>query len=88
MSNADKHDAAPVTVAPIVGRYLVRGYCFVPAECKMIVEASSAEEAIKKAKVSDWKKSIVSNSHDNHCAFDWQPIAEQLSTPNNRIDHQ
>lgn len=62
-------------------KYRVHGYCFVPQEAEIIVEAESEDEAIKIAGKA-WKKNkcalIVPMSAEENSAFDWQPSAQRL----------
>jgi hypothetical protein len=60
-------------------KYRVRGVCFVPTECEMIVEAGSESEAISKALGSRWQQHILQNSSDEASAFDWEPTADAVS---------
>lgn len=70
------------SVERLVRRYRVSGICFVPHDVEMYVEATTAEEAIAKAKGSRWQAHIVGNSSDESSAFDWLPAAEELYSTN------
>ena len=62
-------------------KYRVHGYCLIPAEAQIEVEADSEKEALHKAML-EWKNSkcslIIQNSHGENSAFDWKPTAHTL----------
>lgn len=61
--------------------YRVRGYCLVPCEALVEVQACSEAEALKQANAiwEDRKTGIIDQgSCDYDAAFDWQPSAELL----------
>lgn len=62
-------------------KFQVKGYCLVPHSVCMEIEANSPEEAILKAKSSDWRYHIESNSGDERSADEWEPFAEEISCP-------
>jgi hypothetical protein len=61
------------------GKYLVSGYCVVPAKAELEVEADTPAEAVRIAR-AEWRRDhrslLVPNSADEGSAFDWQPTAE------------
>lgn len=77
-------EPAPI---PTKTKYRVHGYCLMPAEAEIEVEAGSAEEALQNA-MAAWgtnKRALIDrNSVDEGAAFDWQPTAELL-TPNTKV---
>lgn len=64
-------------------KFQVKGFCLVPCEASIEVEASSEADALKKARVA-WANShsmlIDQGSVDFSAAFDWQPSAEKLNS--------
>ena len=63
-------------------RYRVHGFCLVPTECQMTVEAASPEEAVRVALASRWTDHIDSQGADERSAFDWRPDAQEIESPN------
>lgn len=65
-----------------MAKYRVHGYCLVPCEALIEVDASSEAEALQKARLA-WNANkaavICGNSADERAACDWQPTAELLS---------
>lgn len=61
---------------PVVRRYRVHGYCMVPHECAMEIEASNPHEALLKAMASNWRYYI--DHGDDRAATDWQPTVEEI----------
>lgn len=55
-------------------RFEASGVCFVPAECKMVVEAESPQDAVRVARASDWRKHIVGGSTDESSAWGWEDL--------------
>lgn len=63
-------------------RYRVHGYCLVPTECTMTVDALSPEDAVRIALASKWTEHIDQNGGDDRSAIDWRPDAEEVQSPN------
>lgn len=61
---------------PAPRRYLVTGYCLVPALVSMEVTARSQFEAEVAALAADWEEHIT--EVDKDCAHDWKPSAREL----------
>lgn len=59
--------------------YRVHGYCMVPCEAEILIDATDANDALLKA-LTAWNKDkqplIVGSSVDEGAAYDWQPTAE------------
>lgn len=60
-------------------KYVVSGYCLVPMQAQVTVEANSVEQALAEAR-KRWDDSprslILAGTVDESAAFDWQPTAE------------
>jgi hypothetical protein len=65
----------------LIRRYRVHGFCLVPTECTMMVDAPSPEEAVRIAIASRWQDHIDQNGGDDRSAFDWRPNAEAIESP-------
>ena len=63
-------------------RFRVHGYCLVPTECVMTVEAPSPEEAVMIALASRWQDHIDGQGGDDRSAYDWRPDAQDIESPN------
>lgn len=64
-------------------KYKVHGYCLVPTEAELEVEADSPEDAVSKAQAIFRRRPqdlIVSQSSDDFSAYDWQPTAREISS--------
>lgn len=62
-------------------KFRVHGFCLVPVEGLIEVEAENADEALAKAQAAfkaDRRAVLVSGSADEGAAFDWQPTAEPI----------
>lgn len=59
-------------------KFIVKGICMVPMYAEVTVDAETPEAALKLAQVqfkSNPESLLVSNSHDEGAAHDWQPEA-------------
>ena len=74
-------DPASVRQDQLVRRYRVRGICLVPTEVSMDVDARSSEQAVYIAKHSDWQMHVCDGG-DRRSAYDWEPHAEEIQSPN------
>lgn len=67
-------------------QYRVHGYCLVPCEAEIVVDAGTPDEAMTIA-MAAWQAEksalIISNSADADSAYEWQPTAEPVE-PNRR----